>query len=218
MSDLLGRLSGHKMPHEDVAICLDLNLLKKRDEATANVAREYRKMKETDRMVSSSKSLTVAKNNAADVDQQIRDASIVLRITGVNRETYNRLMNECPPRKGKQEAFNSSTFFLHVAKHSATYVDAAGDVHPISKDEWVEIDKIITDGEHDRLASAVIAVNREAGGQAIPLSVSVSEMTHDSSETSDSPATSASRRAVSGGGSRKKSTPRKSSTAAKSPE
>jgi hypothetical protein len=103
------------------------------------------------------------KPQRAELEQQIREASIILRVKGVDRHTYNRWMTECPARKGLQEAYNTSKFFMHAAKHSAVYVDEKGVEHEISDDEWADIDKKLTDGEHDRVAKAVVYVNRSLG-------------------------------------------------------
>lgn len=163
-----------------------------------------------DRMAGDSPAVAAARATVADLDARIREASVIIRITGVDRTTYHRWMTQCPPRKGvPQEAFNSSTFFMHAARRSGQYVDEHGEAHEMTPAEWDAIDERITDGEHDRIAKAVIAVNREAGGAEIPFSVSGSATTRDSFGISVSPETSGSRRAASTGGSPKKSTSRK---------
>lgn len=200
MSNLSDRLSQRKMPHKDVPICLDLDLLEQRDEAMTRV-RPSRV--EDDRMVSASSS---AKARVAELEEQIREASITLRIKGVDRLTYNRWLVECPPRKGKQEPYDSTKFFMHAAKNSAVYLDDTGAEVAIDPEDWATIDKMITDGEHDRIAKAVIHVNRSAGAVDVSFFVNASETTRDSSETSASRSVSGSPRGVSGAGNRKKST------------
>lgn len=200
MSNLSDRLSQRKMPHKDVQICLDLDLLAERDEAMKRVRPSS---VQDDRMVSAS---STAKARVAELEEQIRAASITLRIKGVDRLTYNRWLVECPPRKGKQEPYDSNKFFMHAAKNSAVYIDESGAEAEIDEDDWATIDKMITDGEHDRIAKAVLHVNRAVGGVDVGFFVSASETTRGSTETSASRATSASRRAGSGAGSRKKST------------
>lgn len=209
MSNLLQRLEDRKMPTKDVAICLDLNLLAERDQAMAALAGANRNRANDDRMAGDSPAVTAARAAVADLDARIREASVIIRITGVDRTTYNRWISQCPPRKGVQESFNSSTFFMHAARHSGQYVDEHGEAHEMTEAEWDAIDERITDGEHDRIAKAVIAVNREAGGSEIPFSVSGSATTRDSFGISVSPETSGSRRAASTGGSPKKSTSKK---------
>lgn len=200
MSNLSDRLSQRKMPHRDVQICLDLDLLAERDEAMTRVRPSS---VQDDRMVSAS---STAKARVAELEEHIRAASITLRIKGVDRLTYNRWLVECPPRKGKQEPYDSNKFFMHAAKNSAVYIDESGAEAEIDEDDWATIDKMITDGEHDRIAKAVLHVNRAVGGVDVGFFVSASETTRGSTETSASRATSGSRRVGSGAGSRKKST------------
>jgi hypothetical protein len=185
MSDLDSLLDQRKMPTEDVRICLDLNLLAERDRAMADVNREYAKTKNDDRMVSNTAALNKARETVADVEARIREKSFLIRVTGVDRTRYNQFMLECPPRKGKAEPFDTSKFYMHVARKTGVYVDREGAEHEISAAQWERIDKTITDGEHDRIAKAVIEVNRSAGGQDVAFLGDDSETTPDSSETSD---------------------------------
>lgn len=185
MSDLLDRLEEREMPFKDVPICLKLNLLRERDEAIATVDRIYRQQKADQRMSGDAAALAAAKEAAAAVDEKIRAASITIRVTGVDRTTYNRFLLANPPRKGRQEPFNSATFFMHVAKVTGVYVDSAGGVHEMTAEEWEKIDSTITDGEHDRIASAVIEVNREVGATDIGFFAGSSVTTPASSETSE---------------------------------
>ena len=210
MSNLTSRLATRKMPHKDVPICLDLDLVEQRNEAmqavdaAARVARQA--TEQGDRLVS--RPDPAVKDQLARVaalNDEIQAASIILRVYGVDRHAYNQWVVDCPPRKGKQESFNSSTFFLHAAKNSAVYVDEDGVEHDITPDEWVTIDKM-TDGEHDRLAQAVLHVNRAAGAVDVSSFVNASETTRDSFGISASRGASASLRVASGAGSRKKST------------
>jgi hypothetical protein len=202
MSNLLNRLSERKMPSKDVRICLDLNLLAERDEAMARLASAQRLRRDDDRMVTPP-AVTEAHAAVSDVEARIRAASIVIRFTGVDRSTYNRFFLLAPPRKGRQEAFDTSKFFMVVARETGKYVDEAGAVHDMSAEEWDEIDKIITDGEHDRIAQAVLDVNREVGGNDIGFLGDDSATTRDSFGISASRAGSASPRAASGAGNRK---------------
>lgn len=210
MSNLLNRLEQRKMPTKNVRICLDLDLLRERDEAVRAVASAYNQQKSDERMVGTGPQLAAAQAAVADVENRIREASIIIKLTGVDRTTYNRFLLACPPRKGKQESYDSSKFFMHVARETGVYVDENGDEHPILPEEWAAIDKTITDGEHDRIAQAVIEVNREVGGQDIAFLGDASATTRDSFGISGPPAHGASPRAASGGGNRPKSTARTS--------
>lgn len=211
MSNLLSRLEDRKMPSKDVRICLDLNLLTERDEAMARLASSQRLRQGDDRMVASP-AVADARAAVEDVESRIRAASIIIRITGVDRSTYNQFFLKAPPRKGRQEPFDSSKFYMLVARDTSKYVDQDGAVHDMSSAEWDEIDKIITDGEHDRIAQAILDVNREVGGNDIAFLGDASETTRDSFGISVPRAASASPRAASGAGSRRKSTSTKSTT------
>lgn len=202
MSNLSARIATRKMPHKDVPICLDLDLLAQRETAMRAIS-TTRKGVDDQRLVS--REISPATRALEEIEQQIRDSSITIRIIGVDRTTYNQWLLACPPRKGKQEQFDPK-FFMHAAKHSAVYVDEHGAEHEISDDEWNEIDKMLTDGEHDRISEAVVYVNRAVGAVDVGFFGNGSGMTRDSSETSDSRGTSASPRAASGAGSRRKST------------
>lgn len=190
MSDLLERLEEHEFPTVDVRICLKPKLIDARDAAMARVASAQREKKQAaadDRMAAPPVSPALAEAIAAvrDINDQIQAASITLRITGVNRLTYNRFVLACPPRKGKQEPFDATKFFMHVARQTARYVDAHDETHEISDAEWQSIDAKISDGEYDRIAQAVITVNRTVGAQDVSFFANGSETTPDSSETSD---------------------------------
>lgn len=206
LSDLLDE---REMPTTDVPICLKLNLLTARDEAMARLAAAQRTAKNSndDRLASGpNPQVTAALAAVHDLEEQIKEKSITIRLTGLDREEYNKTLLEHPPRPGKQEGYNSATFFMAVARKSGTFVAKTGDVEPISAKDWDRIDKMLTDGEHDRIAQGVIKVNRQIGAEKIDFFGDASGTTNGSSETSGSPALSASRRAASGAGSRKKST------------
>lgn len=190
MSDLLERLEEHEFPTEDVRICLKPKLIAARDDAMARVAaakRDKQQPAEDDRMVAPAVSPALAAAIAAvkAANDAIQAASITLRITGVDRLTYNRYVLANPPRKGKAEPFDSSKFFMYVVMRTAVYVDAHEETHEILDAEWASIDKKLTDGEYDRLAQAVINVNRTVGATDVSFFVNGSETTPDSSETSD---------------------------------
>lgn len=208
MSDLLTRLEQRQMPTTDVPICLNLNLLKEREQAMSRLASAQRNRKDDDRMVASP-AVAEALAAVSEIEDRIRDASIVIRLTGVDRTTYNGFFLQAPPRKGRQEAFDSSKFFMIVARNTGQYVDRNGEVHDMSPAEWDRIDKLITDGEYDRLCQAVLEVNREVGGNDIGFLGAASATTRDSFGISVSPGSSGSPRAASGGGSRKSSTAKK---------
>ena len=191
MSDLLERYEEHEFPVEDVRICLKPSLIDARDDAMARVAAVNRASKSPavadDRMAAPAASPALAEAIAAvkKINDDIQAASITLRIKGVNRLTWNRFVLANPPRRNRQESFDSTKFFIYAAKQTATYVDAAGAEHEILPEEWDVIESKLSDGEHDRIAEAVVKVNRSVGAQDVSFFANGSETTPDSSETSE---------------------------------
>lgn len=204
MSNLSSRLEAWKAPQKDVSICLDPELLDARDALMRSTPR--RPDVQDDRLVTPAPSEEEQLRLAA-IEREIQDASITLRISGVDRVTYNKWLLACPPRKGVDAVgFNPTTFYMHAAKNSATYVDESGAEHEITADEWATIDKRLSDGEHDRIAKAVTHVNRAVGLVDVSFFGNASEMTRDSFGISASRETSGSPRVASGAGNQKKST------------
>lgn len=204
MSNLSNRLQAWKAPQKDVSICLDPELLESRD-AILNSSRRRPDVQD-DRMVTPAPS-EEDQQRLAQIERDIKDASITLRIRGVDRVTYNKWLLACPPRKGVDAVgFNPTTFYMHAAKNSAVYVDESGAEHEISADEWSTIDKRLSDGEHDRIAKAVTHVNRAVGLVDVSFFGIASETTRDSFGISASRETSGSPRVGSGAGKPKKST------------
>ncbi len=198
MSDELDDLlDERRLPEKDVAICLDLTLLAERDQAMKKVqdtARAHAAQAKPSpdapmaggALAKAKRDLDAANAAVHEIEQRIASKSIVLRIFGVDRVTYNQWMLACPPRKGRQEVFDPTKFYMHAAKNSAKFVSKKdGELKDITAAQWFRIDKTITDGEHDRIASAVIEVNRAAGGMDVAFFGAASPMTPDSSETSD---------------------------------
>lgn len=173
MASLDDKLASDRVyPHRDVHLCRDSALLELRDQALAKLmnARQEALRAEKDaeqgtgdtRLGRSSKSaVKTAERELADVEQRIRDVAITLRITGVPFGKYNQFIARNPGRKGKNEGFNPDTFFMHVARHTAKYVDDAGELHDVTSEQWDRLEQDLTDAEHDAIASAVIAVNRQ---------------------------------------------------------
>lgn len=132
--------------HVDLVFCMDRPLVKELEAARAS-----------DRdgsAYSGGKSARVK-----ELEKQAKDASVTIRVSSLPWSEYNELMNEHPAREGHDEQFNSSTFFEAVAKATAVEVTGKGTV-PIPDEDWQEFVDGLTDGEYDRLAGAVMQVNR----------------------------------------------------------
>ena len=190
-------LDERRLPTKDVPICLDLTLIAARDRAMSEVARSAKALDDAKRpdpdapmaggsLASAKRALDKANAAVADLEKQIREKSFVIQITGVDRTAYNRLLLECPPRPGHRETFDPTKFYMHAASKTAKFVSKLdGSLKDISAKQWERIDKTITDGEHERIAAAVIEVNRAVGGMDVGFFGSDSDTTTDSAETSD---------------------------------
>lgn len=173
MASLDDKLAPERVyPHKDVHLCRDSALLDERDAALAKLANARTAAQKAAKQAengsgdtrlgkSATAPVKAAEKELAAVEERIRAAAITLRITGVPFGKYNQFMARNPGRKGMNEGFNPTTFFLHVARHTAKYVDDDGQLHDITAEQWDRLEKDLTDAEHDAIASAVIAVNRQ---------------------------------------------------------
>lgn len=183
MSSLTDRLNNRKFPTKDITLCLDGELSQQRDSALAEFAQA--KQRASERLTGGGTAEIQKRIDA--IEDQMRDSLVTIRITGLPFAEYNKCIQACPPRRGKQEMFNASTFFLHTARRSSQYLDGDGTPQPITSEEWDQIEAALTDGEHDQIASAVIDVNRTQGLTGVGFLGRASATTPDSSETSASP-------------------------------
>lgn len=197
MASLDDKLTPERVyPHRDIHLCRDSALLDERDKAlavlmnarteAAKAAKQAENGSGDTRLGKSAQAPVKAAEKAlADVEERIRAASITLRITGVPFGKYNSFIARNPGRKGKNEGFNPETFFMYVARQTAKYVDDDGALHDITDEQWTRLEKDFTDAEHDAIASAVIAVNRQDSTRGSDFFSSGSAATVISSELSE---------------------------------
>lgn len=175
MSAISSKLAQRKFPTKDVTICLDGELSQQRDAILADIANAQRALGRSedgktggdDRLAATSrgraeKQLRTAQKALADLEQRMRDISVTLRFTGVDFKTYNGLMLKHPPRKGRQETFNPETFFVALGEKSVASIENDQPVE-IEPAEWRQLVETLTDGDFDRVAGAMIEVNRTQG-------------------------------------------------------
>lgn len=145
------KLKKRKPEQVDLVFCMDRPLAKELEQARADAARqsEGRMVKGKDARVQ-------------ELEQAAADASVTIRITSLPWEEYGELVLAHPAREGRDEQFNSSTFFEAAAKATAVEVTAKSTV-PIPEEDWAAFVAGLTDGEYDRLAGAVVQVNRNVG-------------------------------------------------------
>lgn len=156
---LKSKLKQRKPDFEELVFCLDRPLAKRFEAARAELAR-----------LNEGKGAYGGKaaghKDAADLvkslQQEVAAATVKIRISSMDREAYNSLVLEHPPREGINEVLNPETFYLAAAKATAVEVTAKSTV-PIPDEDWAEFEGGLTDGEHDRIANAVIVVNRNVG-------------------------------------------------------
>jgi hypothetical protein len=180
---LSDKLQHRTFPTKDVTLCLDAALSAERDAAMAELV----KAKDADSGRLAGNGTGAIQKRITEIESRMRDSLVTLRITGLPFADYNKAVHANPPRKGRQETFNPTTFFLYVARKSTQYIDEAGAAHDITGEEWDRIESGLTDGEHDNLATAVIEVNRTQGLQGVGFLGRASEKITGSLETSGSP-------------------------------
>lgn len=180
---LSDKLQHRTFPTKDVTLCLDAALSAERDAAMAELVEA--RSQDSGRLAGNA--ARPIQKRIDEIESRMRDSLVTLRITGLPFAEYNKCVHANPPRKGRQETFNPTTFFLYVARKSSEYIDEAGAAHPITGEEWDQIEAGLTDGEHDNLANAVIEVNRTQGLQGVGFLGRASATTQGSSETSASP-------------------------------
>lgn len=188
MSKLSSKLSKQKFAHRDITICLDGELSVKRDAAMAAYSAALQQGENDSRLT-----LKPGKTEGELVDlieDEMRDKSITLRFTAVSFGEWNKYIIQNPPRKGNvqdaQLGYNSQTFFMHAARKTGTAVDGDS-TEEITSDEWGQIEAALTDGDHDRIAGALIEINRREGQRGVDFLSQGSKPTRDSEETSVSP-------------------------------
>lgn len=137
-----------KPEHVDLVFCMDRPLMKELERARAEAARQ------AEGRLAAGKDATVAA-----LEKKLAAASVTIRVSSLPWEEYNALMLEHPAREDHDEQFNASTFFEAAAKATAVEVTAKSTV-PIPEEDWNEFIAGLTDGEYDRLAGAVVQVNR----------------------------------------------------------
>lgn len=145
---LKSKLKQRKPEQIDLVFCLDRPLLKELESARSDASRqaEGRMARGTDPRVK-------------ELEKQVEDASVTIRVSSLPWDQYNALMLDHPARDGHEEQFNASTFFAAAAKATAVEVTGLSAV-PIPEEDWEEFLEGLTDGEYDRLAGAVVQVNR----------------------------------------------------------
>lgn len=145
---LKAQLKKRKAEFVDLVFCMDRPLVKELEDARA------------DDRANSEKAYAGGKSaRVKELEKAVRDASVTIRISSLPWSDYNALIAEHPPRDGVDETFNSSTFFEAAARATAVEVTATSTV-PIPDEDWDEFVNGLTDGEYDRLAGAVVQVNR----------------------------------------------------------
>lgn len=179
------KLAKRTFPTKDVQLCLDAALSAERDALMAELSAARKKSDA--RLSSTSKGLT---KQVAELEDQMRAATITIRITGMPFAEYNKIMRAHPPRSGRQEVFDPETFYPDVAYKAGSLVegDQVTKLSESPRAEWDELMGVLTDGEFDALALAVNSVNRTLSG--VGFLGRSSEQTDDSDETSGSPETS----------------------------
>lgn len=199
MSALSDKLAAKRFPSKDITICLDAELSAERERAADAVAKAERVLNLARKhaedgtgdgrlagnpVKAAEKQLAEAEAEVQRVEERIRPVAVTLRFTAVPFGEWNKFIVQNPPRKGKEEMFNPTTFWLFVARRTGKYVTESGGVEDISKEEWDELEQSLTDAEHDRLASTLYGLNK-AESRGVDFLSSNSGKTTGSSEISE---------------------------------
>jgi hypothetical protein len=208
VSALAKKLADKKFAFRDITLCLDGTLSRQREELMAELFAATRSAEDApnpDARLSSVSPAKALQKRIDALEDEMRDSSITIRLTAVNFGEYNKFIIQNPPRKGNtqdaQLGLNGSTFFMDVARRTAKFLNEDGELEDIADDEWEQLEETLTDGEFDRIANAVLDLNRREGQRGVDFLSRGSKTTRDSDETPASLETSASHPASSGGGS-----------------
>lgn len=190
MSVLSSKLANQKFAYRDVTFCLDGQLSARRDDAMQALVDALRLAEN-----GKGDQRLAAKPGAAEravvdaIEDEMREQSITLRLTAVPFGEWNKFIIQNPPRTGVSEGFNTSTFFMFVARKTGKFVTDDGELEDVSDAEWTEIENRLTDGDHDRIANALLEINRREGQRGVDFLSRDSKKTIGSDETPESPET-----------------------------
>lgn len=145
---LKSKLKQRKADHVDLVFCLDRPLAQQLDKARTEA-----------RTVASERMSAPKDKKVKELEKAVKEASVTIRVESLPWAKYNELIAEHPARDGFDEQFNAATFFEAAAKATAVEITDLSPA-PIPEDDWNDFVDGLTDGEFDRLAGAVIKVNR----------------------------------------------------------
>jgi hypothetical protein len=118
-----------------------------------------------------------------DIEEEIRDNTVVFRIVGMPFPEYNAILIDHPPRDGnmvdRAVGYNVATF--HPALVRVCIEDPK-----LTDEQWERLVARLSDGDFDRLATAANEVNRRLDDGRVPFSQTASVATSDSGPTSSS--------------------------------
>lgn len=147
---LKSKLKSAKPDFEEFSICLDRPLVREYEAALAAATENAR-----DRLAANpAKDPTVK-----ELAKQVGDATVRFRVYALPWDRYNEIVAEHPARDGVDEQFNSMTFFPAVAKAGIKEVTDKSEI-PVHDEDFDELVSLMSDGEFDRLAGAVVLANR----------------------------------------------------------
>lgn len=147
---LKSKLKGAKPDFEDFSICLDRPLVREYEAALAAAQKN----------AEGRLAVNPAKDPAVkELAKRVDDATVRLRVYALPWDEYNEIVEQHPARDGVDEQFNSKTFFPAAAKAGVREVTGMSEV-PVPAEDFDDLVSIMSDGEFDRLAGAVVMANR----------------------------------------------------------
>lgn len=134
-------------PYTDITLCLDAALAAERDSLMREIAK--------------SKVAPSVKKRLNEIENQMRDSLLTVRVTGVPYPEYMKIQRAHPKRNGIPEVFNPETFYSDFVYKTGYEVDGENltKLSDQPRKDWDEIVGELTTGEMTVLANAVESNN-----------------------------------------------------------
>jgi hypothetical protein len=178
MIDLDSALADAKRPERTVSICLRGDLVAQIEDLERQLHDAMHDKPANDSLAGNQTARELAQQIEA-VRDQMRDATVVLRLRGLSNPEWHKLVAAHEPRDrnvgDKTFGYNVETFFPALIK--ACLEDR------VSDEQWTRLQDTLSAGQFDQLATAALAVSRRQVD--IPKSLAASETLRSSGETSN---------------------------------
>jgi hypothetical protein len=168
ITELLGQA---RLPERSVEICLRGDLVAELEE----IDRQYAQLPEGDGRLTSGAPRRRLAEQAAALREQMQDSTIVFRLRGLSRRTWDALVKQHPPIQDVEEhkafGYNTDTFFDALVR--ASLVDPT-----LDPQQWEQLLETVTTSQWRKLAftAQILSTN----DVSVPFSKAASAMTGNS--------------------------------------